>query len=80
MIAFSFLTCYTAGVLNCFLPLGPSGVLPPGGPLRITLITLFEENSKEPVRKIRKNGVENTARDLSICDNLVNSDHKLHKQ
>ncbi len=28
-------------------------------------------NSNETVRKIRKNSVENTARNLSICDNLA---------
>ena len=33
--------------------------------------TINEIKNKETVRKIRKNSVENTARNLSICDNLA---------
>ena len=35
------------------------------------ILPLTSPLSKETVRKIRKNSVENTARDLSICDNLA---------
>ncbi len=34
-------------------------------------VTSVPMNTKETVRKIRKNSVENTARNLSICDNLA---------
>ena len=48
-----------------------SSFLPPSSLLVVTYITLKRINSNETVRKIRKNSVENTARDLSICDNLA---------
>ncbi len=38
---------------------------------RVSILPLIPPLSKETVRKIRKNSVENTARDLSICDNLA---------
>ena len=35
------------------------------------IIALYQRQDIETVRKIRKNGVKNTARNSSICDNLA---------